>query len=43
MWGGEGLEASYERFASRAVGVHPSSVRVSPSDTRDEVFMTAVL
>lgn len=41
--GGEGLEAFYERFGYRVVGTHPGAVRVAPDDTRDEVFMHAVL
>ena len=41
--GGEGLEPFYERFGYRVVGTHPGAVRVAPDDTRDEVFMVAVL
>lgn len=41
--GGEGLEAFYERFGYRVVGVHPAAVRLAPDDTRDEVFMLVEL
>jgi GNAT superfamily N-acetyltransferase len=41
--GGEGLEAFYERFGYRVVGVHPGAVRLAPDDTRDEVFMLVEL
>ncbi|QYG95613.1 GNAT family N-acetyltransferase [Iamia sp. SCSIO 61187] len=41
--GGEGLEPFYERFGYRVVGTHPGAVRLAPDDTRDEVFMVAVL
>jgi len=41
--GGEGLEPFYERFGYRVVGTHPGAVRLSPTDTRDEIFMVAML
>lgn len=41
--GGEGLERFYARFGYRVVGTHPGAVRVSPTDTRDEIFMAADL
>jgi GNAT superfamily N-acetyltransferase len=41
--GGEGLEPFYEAFGYRVVGTHPGSVRLSPTDTRDEIFMEAML
>ena len=41
--GGEGLEAFYERFGYRVVGVHPGAVRLTPTDTRDELFMVVDL
>jgi GNAT superfamily N-acetyltransferase len=41
--GGEGLEPFYERFGYRVTGTHPGAVRLAPDDTRDEVFMVAVL
>jgi predicted N-acetyltransferase YhbS len=41
--GGEGLEPFYERFGYRVVGTHPGAVRLSPTDTRDELFMVADL
>jgi GNAT superfamily N-acetyltransferase len=41
--GSEGLEPFYEAFGYRVVGTHPGSVRLSPTDTRDEIFMAAPL
>ena len=41
--GGEGLEPFYERFGYRVVGTHPAAVRLTPTDTRDELFMVADL
>jgi predicted N-acetyltransferase YhbS len=41
--GDEGLEPFYERFGYRVVGTHPGAVRLGPTDTRDEVFLVAVL
>jgi predicted N-acetyltransferase YhbS len=41
--GGEGLEPFYERFGYRVVGTHPGAVRLSPTDTRDELFLVAEL
>ncbi|HMJ75862.1 MAG TPA: GNAT family N-acetyltransferase [Iamia sp.] len=41
--GGEGLEPFYERFGYRVVGTHPDAVRLTPADTRDELFMVADL
>ncbi len=41
--GGEGLEGFYDRFGYRVVGTHPGAVRLSPTDTRDELFLVADL
>lgn len=41
--GGEGLEPFYARFGYSVVGTHPGAVRLSPTDTRDEVFLVAPL
>lgn len=41
--GGEGLEPFYARFGYRVVGTHPAAVRLTPTDTRDELFMVADL
>lgn len=41
--GGEGLEPFYERFGYHIVGTHPVAVRLSPGDTRDELFLVADL